>query len=391
MNSQERREARYQRRKQKRLENKRKRNEKLGTLEDIFTYRTLFRAGEKCCRGVRWKQSVNNFELHLFSGTARRRRLVINGMWKGTGYSHFMLAERGKVRPIDAPKVRDRQVHKVITEEILYPLYQDQMIYDNGASQRGKGLSFSFNRLKCHLRKWYKKHGRNGFILLIDLKKFFPSAPHWAIYERHQEMILDGRVRNLCDQVVDDFSRHARTNIGMPLGVEPSQAEMVALPSLVDNYAKCQWEIEPFAHYMDDTYAIFETKEESERFLDDISLQYQKKGLQINRNKCKIVSLERKFKYCKATFFLTETGKVICRGNRDSMKRTRRKMHFFAKQIEVGKTTEEKVSEWYKASVKGYYNNYNDHNRVLKLNRLYYNIIGGAKCIESIQEMPKSA
>lgn len=383
MNSLERHEHRYQRRKMQREQKKLDRNLQLGTLENIFTYNTLFRAGEKCCRGVRWKRSVNNFELHLISGTALRRHQVLDGSWKGRKGSHFMLAERGKIRPIDAPTVQDRQVHKVITENILYPLYTPQMIYDNGASQRGKGLAFSFRRLKEHLHRWYRKHNRSGYIVLIDLRKFFPSAPHWSIYQRHQYMIQDGRVRNLCDQVVQDFARTSKLNIGMPLGVEPSQAEMVALPSLVDNYAKCQLGIKAFAHYMDDYYAIFETKEEAVAFIEDIYDRFQKKGLQINRNKCKIIPLTSKFKYCKATFFITKTGRVVCRGNRDSMKRTRRKMHYFAKQLKAGEVTREYVNQWYNASIKGYYMSYDDHNRVLKLNRLYYNIIGGTICSES--------
>lgn len=391
MNSLERHEHRYQRRKQRRLDRKLKRNEELGTLEDIFTYRRLFRAGEKCCHGVRWKRSVNNFELHLFSGTAARRRLVLNGQWKGRRGSHFMLTERGKIRPIDAPIVQDRQIHKVITENILYPLYLPHMIYDNGASQKGKGLAFSFRRLKHHLHKWYRKHGREGVIVLIDLRKFFPNTPHWSIYQRHQEIIMDGRVRNLCDQVVADFEKNMRTQVGMPLGVEPSQAEMVSLPSSIDNYVKCQLSVCEFAHYMDDYYALFETVEQAQAFIEDVYERFQNKGLQINRNKCKIISLTKKFKYCKATFFLTETGKVVCRGNRDSIQRTRHKMHYFARELRAGKITEEKVAEWYNASIKGYYTSYNDHNRVLKLNRLYYNIIGGAICSESSTEPLKSA
>lgn len=53
--------------------------------------------------------------------------------------------------------------------------------------------------------------------------------------------------------------------------------------------------------------------------------------------------------------------------------------------------TKDKVAEWYNASIRGYYMSYNDHNRVLKLNRLYYNIIGGTVCSESLKTEPKSA
>ena len=37
----------------------------------------------------------------------------------------------------------------------------------------------------------------------------------------------------------------------------------------------------------------------------------------------------------------------------------------------------EKVNEWYKIQ-KSYFDNFNDHNCVLRLNQLYYNLFGGA-------------
>ena len=43
------------------------------------------------------------------------------------------MCERGKVRPIDAPHVSDRQIHKTLCNEALVPLYSPGMIYDNGA------------------------------------------------------------------------------------------------------------------------------------------------------------------------------------------------------------------------------------------------------------------
>lgn len=35
------------------------------------------------------------------------------------------------------------------------------------------------------------------------------------------------------------------------------------------------------------------------------------------------------------------------------------------------------INEWYQTQI-AYFNNYDDHNRVLRLNRLYYNLFGGA-------------
>ena len=110
MNSQERREARYKRRKAKRQARREARCAALGPIGKVFSYRKMFYYGRKCCNGVRWKQSVQNFESHLFSGTARRRREVLDGKWVPKKCVHFTLRERGKVRPIDAPHITDRQV-----------------------------------------------------------------------------------------------------------------------------------------------------------------------------------------------------------------------------------------------------------------------------------------
>ena len=55
MTSAERREGRYQRRRAKREENKRKRAEQLGTFDKVFSYGNLYNAASKICRNVRWK------------------------------------------------------------------------------------------------------------------------------------------------------------------------------------------------------------------------------------------------------------------------------------------------------------------------------------------------
>lgn len=227
MTSQERREARYQRRKARRRRNRQARSDGLGGLAGVFSYRNMFKYGKKCCNGVRWKGSTHNFELHLFSGTAKRRRRILDGKWRPGKTIRFPLRERGKFRTIDAPHITDRQIHKVFTREVLAPLYCPSMIYDNGASQKGKGLHFHFQRLKEQLRWHYRRHGRQGAIMLADFHHFFPDAPHALLYERHRRLILDQDLRALADLMVAAVPGE----VGMYLGVEPSQQEMVALPS----------------------------------------------------------------------------------------------------------------------------------------------------------------
>lgn len=76
-----RRKGRYERRKTRREENRLRRAATVGGLHDVFGYDDMYKAGKKCCNGVRWKNSTQRFEMHLFSGTARRRRLLLERKW----------------------------------------------------------------------------------------------------------------------------------------------------------------------------------------------------------------------------------------------------------------------------------------------------------------------
>lgn len=251
MTSQERHEARYQRRRAARRARQEARCAALGSLGEVFSYHTMFKYGRKCCNGVRWKQSTQNFERHLFSNTAKQRRLILAKRWRPKKYVHFTVCERGKIRGIDAPHITDRQIHKVISKEVLEPLYDPSMIYDNGASRIGKGLHWQIKRIKQQLARHYRKYGRAGGVLLLDLKKFFPYAPHSIIYQRHQRYILNPDFRRIADTIIDTAPGEFPGR-GMPLGVEPSQQEMAAMPSAVDNWIKCQMSTHSAGHYMDD-------------------------------------------------------------------------------------------------------------------------------------------
>ena len=368
MTSEQRREARYRRRQTRRQAKRKARSDALGPIEEVFSYRAMFFYGRKCCNGVRWKASTQRFEMHLFSGTAKRRRKILNGTWKPGKTAHFTLKERGKVRPIDAPHIEDRQVYKVLTKKVLVPLYVPSMIYDNKASQKGGGLHFHYRRLAKHLRDHYRKHGLEGALFLMDFHHFFPDAPHALLYERHRGMILNPDLRQLADLVVAAVPG----GVGMPLGVEPSQMDMVSLPSSVDNWIACQLRAKNPAHYMDDYHMGAETKEQAEKFLQATAQRMEDMGLTVNRNKSKIVPLTKPFRFCKAKFHLTETGRIITHGCRDGMKRARRKLRIFQGEVAAGRKTVEEVARWLNDGPIAYYEQFNDHGRVLKLRRLYY-------------------
>jgi len=366
-----RRQGRYLRRKERRNEKLRKTNEQLGSLDDVFSYRRLYLTGKSCCKGVRWKASTQNFERHIFSGTAVRRRAILDRKWKPDKYNHFMLRERGKIRPIDAPRIQDRQIHKLFTRDVLLPLYVPSMIHNNGASLPGKGFDFSRRTLEEELRWHYRRYGREGKIILMDFKQFFPTVSHDELYKRHRRMILDGDLRKFADDIVASIG----TGIGLPLGVEPSQAEMIAFPSALDNYIKCQLSLKCAGHYMDDYYIIVPPDRDAKRILELIIAKAESLKLTVSRSKTCIAPLTKPFKYCKLKYTLTENGRVVVNGCRGSVKRARRKIRAYRRMVDAGSMTYEDL--W--SSVNGiiaYFEKYDDHNRILKLRRLFYSVFG---------------
>ena len=78
MNSTERREARYQRRKAARRARELERAAQRGAFEEVFSFERLYTEGKKCCNGTRWKASTQRFEANLLTNAANLRRELLS-------------------------------------------------------------------------------------------------------------------------------------------------------------------------------------------------------------------------------------------------------------------------------------------------------------------------
>ena len=141
-----------------------------------------------------------------------------------TGFVHFNVMERGKLREIAAVKYPERVAQKSINQNALMPSVADTLINDNSANVKGKGTSFAVKRMVRHLAKHYAEHGCEGYILLGDFKGFFPSIPHDGAKELVRACLDDEAViRLICEQI--DAQGGDR---GLTLGSEINQTLAVA-------------------------------------------------------------------------------------------------------------------------------------------------------------------
>ena len=112
MTSEERKEARYQRRKAKRREKSRQYGAK--SFDEVMSFGNLCKSGKTCCNGSRWKTSTILFENNLLSCCCDIRDSLVDGTRKFKGFQSFTTIEHGKARNIDALPIKERAAQKCL-------------------------------------------------------------------------------------------------------------------------------------------------------------------------------------------------------------------------------------------------------------------------------------
>ena len=333
MNSAERREARYQRRKAKREEMKRKRNEG-HDFQTVSEFGSLRKAFYQARKGTNWKASVQNYGCNVLRNSYTYSQKMRKHQKISKGFIEFDLCERGKKRHISSVHITERVVQKSVCNFGLAPVISKSLVYENGASIKGKGTGFSEEFLVKQLRKHYRKSGFNnsGYIVLGDGHDFFASLKHEVVYKNLCKMITDTELVNQTMDFVNAFDK------GLGLGSEVCQINAVAYSNDIDHHIKDDMGY-LFNKYMDDWYVIVDTKEEADKVLEFVTKMYAELGISMNENKTQKVKLSHGFTWLQTRYYLTETGKVIRKPSHKKITRDRRKLKKMAALCKAGKAT----------------------------------------------------
>ena len=278
---------------------------------------------DKCCNGVRYKKSTQNFELHMFTNIACICHNIKNNTYKVGETYFFQINERGKVRDINAPHIKDRFVHKVLSNEIINPIYTPHLIYDNGASMKDKGYKFCMDRVKLKLKKWVKKYGLNGYVVTIDFSKFFENCSHEVIHNHHKKYIYD-------DYIIKVIEDYLFIDKGIALGVEMAQREACMYPNQLDHYLESKQCI--IERYMDDTFFLVDNYEKAIHILNNYYELCNTLNIKINKKKTKIIPVGKRFLFCKWYFNIDKNTKVTMIPHKSTIYRQRRKVRKMIKK-----------------------------------------------------------
>lgn len=363
MTSEERREVRYQRRKAKREEQKRKRN--LMTYEEVFSFNNIYDAFNNCKHGVMWKTSVQSYAAGHLAKAYRTHKDLLSGKYKSKGFVDFDIMERGKKRHIRSVHISERVVQRCLCDNYLTPVLSSTFVYDNGASLKGKGIHFTLDRLTEHMRWHYRRYGTEGYVLTFDFSRYFDTASHNAIFAEIDRCTTDERLREQAKYFIRQFG-----NKGLGLGSQVSQIMALALPNKLDHYIKEKLRVHCYGRYMDDGYLIHPNKEYLQECLKEIREICASLGIKLNDRKTQITKLTKGVTFLKGRFFLTATGRVVKKLNPRSVTSMRRKLKKFKKWVDCGKISTEDVWTSYKSWV-GYAGYFDAYRSRQNLNDLY--------------------
>lgn len=320
MTSEERHELRYQRRKAKREEKRRKITESQ-QFKKLFTTGNLYDCYRKCTKGVKWKASTQKYIDEALLYNYRTKKSLLNGTYRASDFHEFDLKERGKDRHIQSTDIKDRVVLKNLNINSLSCVLNRTFIYDNSACLKNKGYHFNIRRTVKHLQEHYRKWGTEGYILLFDFTKFFANVSHQVLETTLRKEYNDKWILGL----IMHFIRKGGS-IGLGLGSEINQTLAVSSANELDHFIKEKLRIKQYSRYNDDGYLMHPVKEYLKKCLEWIKKVCEKLGIKINLKKTCIVKIKQGFNWLKCRFRMLPSGKIVKKIYKRSVTKMRQKI-----------------------------------------------------------------
>ena len=338
------------------------------TYEEIVSdANNLYKAYRASIKGSKWKETTQKFIMNFLRYIFSIQEELLNRTLQNGPTEEFSLSERGRVRPITSIQIKDRIVRHALCDEVILPEVKKHIIYVNCASIKGRGISRQRFRFEVHLRKYYKLHGNEGWILFGDFSKFYDNIIH-EIAKRELlklfdddkfigwllTLIFDGfkiDVSYMTDEeyancMESTFNKNEYRKIpkekltgekwmakSVNIGDQLSQIVGIYYPYRIDNYVKYVMSQKFYGRYMDDWYVMNPDKQVLLNILDGIRTIANELGIHINEKKTRIVKISSTYKFLQIRYTLTKDGKIIKRINPDRVTAMRRKLKKLAVKV----------------------------------------------------------
>lgn len=330
--------------------------------EEFTSVSVLDEAYRKTRRGKRGKRAEAIFESRETARLIALSNYLRSGKYEPAALDQFMIYEP-KPRVINAPSFRDKIVQRALTDEVVYPALAPSIPYNAFAAQTGKGQHYGLDLLEKHMRTYFlrrkaadetirKKAGlpyrpmeewdyARGWVVKGDVRKCFPSTDHEKLKAAVFPKLPGPEFCYLLGKYIDQVD-------GLALGHQTSHICAVFYLSKALHYINQDLRCPMSGMYMDDWYAIVETKEQAVELLEKARKKFRELGYELNQ-KTGVFPLQNGIDFCGFHLYLTQSGRVIRKLRQSSKKRMKRRIRRWERDFKEGKITRREIEDSFQA------------------------------------------
>lgn len=277
---------------------------------------------------------------------------------------YVMSAKRREVMGVT---FKDRVYQRSLCDNAVYPAVAKGLIYDNCACQKGKGTDFARRRLTCHLQRFHRKHGLDGWVLQCDIKGYYPNMRHDIVEQAFKKRLP----ADVFHAVAEILRSQYEGDVGFYPGSQLIQIAGIMVLDDLDHFIKERLGIKYYIRYMDDFILIHHDLAFLQDCLTIIGSKLKEIGFELHPDKTHIVKIGTPIKFLGFYHLLTNTGCVIHIIDSRNVKRMRRKLRRLTalmKKERIGKDdVRQALTCWLAHATKG--NTYHARLRML----MFYN------------------
>lgn len=198
----------------------------------------------------------------------------------------------GKMRPLGLPTIRDKVVQEA-TRGIIEPIWEARFLNASHGFRPGRSADSACREMEGHLSN------AKVWVVDADIKGCFDNIPHETIIDLIAKRISDGKVirliRSMLEAGVMEEMRVRRTDTGTPQGgiISPLLCNIV----LHELDAAMQRAGIACVRYADDFVLLCNEREGAEAALETAKAALAAMGLEISREKTRIVHLDEGFDF----------------------------------------------------------------------------------------------
>ena len=304
----------------------------------LASFENLYSAAAQARKGKRFKTGAALFHHDLARNLVRLRDELMSQTYRPGAYRTFRICEPAE-RFISAAPYRDRVVHHALCN-VTEPLFERSFIFDSYANRLGKGTHRALDRCTSYSRRF-------RYVLQCDIRKFFPSIDHQALFELLARRIGDEKVLWLIRLIIDSSNEQEPAHFyfpgdnlftpferrkGLPIGNLTSQFWANVYLEPIDHLVKDHLGVPGYVRYVDDFLLFSNSKDDLHDWRRMIERRLEELRLLLNGRKTRLFETREGIAFLGFRVF--PTHRLLLPG---AVKRARRRLRRLTQQFAEGR------------------------------------------------------